>query len=316
MSSSDTRDTGPHDGLSREERERLKELEETVERGLQTFVEVGNALLEIREKELWRHYDVSNFTAYLKKRWQWSRQHGYRLINAAETVQRIEQDVTRGLQPEDGVSHGSQIDTENGVLPSPTSERQVRALRQLPEHEQALAWREAFEEAIDLAEGKPELKRLRRDGPASTVVERVVTRRLEHKEEDSTPADPSPENDGWPASPRSSGSAESTPSATSSRPPSAGHPVGPSPPSPGNSGGSSPQGPPSSATAVASGDEMGEPDRDPRLAHLKTAYDALAAAKEETPEHKTELRQRIEEVANEIFQLETKIQGTGNTWRP
>lgn len=69
--------------LSLFERDRLVELEAVIARGLQTFVEVGAALLEIRESRLYRETHAS-FGAYLEDRWQMSRQRGYQLIDAAE----------------------------------------------------------------------------------------------------------------------------------------------------------------------------------------------------------------------------------------
>ena len=44
--------------------ESLKKCEEIIQRGLHTFWEVGNALLEVRDKQLWAiEYDT--FNAYL-----------------------------------------------------------------------------------------------------------------------------------------------------------------------------------------------------------------------------------------------------------
>jgi hypothetical protein len=63
--------------------ERLKELEGIIERGLQTFIEVGNALLEIRDGRLYRESHAS-FEDYTQKRWAMSKPYAYRLIQAAE----------------------------------------------------------------------------------------------------------------------------------------------------------------------------------------------------------------------------------------
>lgn len=65
---------------------RLAELEEVVERGLSTFVEVGNALMEIRDARLYRATHPT-FEAYCRERWGFSRSHGYRLIRAAELAE-------------------------------------------------------------------------------------------------------------------------------------------------------------------------------------------------------------------------------------
>lgn len=65
------------------ERARLAELEAVVERGMDTFIEVGIALAEIRDARLYREQFVT-FEAYCRERWGFSRSRGYRLIRAAE----------------------------------------------------------------------------------------------------------------------------------------------------------------------------------------------------------------------------------------
>ena len=99
---------------------RLAELESIVERGLATFVEVGNALLEIRNSRLYRP-DFINFKEYCSTRWEMSRPRAYQLIEA-DWSPRI-------------------------CLPSvdikPTSERQVRPLTKLESDQQREAWKMA-----------------------------------------------------------------------------------------------------------------------------------------------------------------------------
>ena len=65
---------------------RLLELETVIERGKLTFVEVGNALAEIRDSRLYRA-QYSTFEQYCKERWGWSRSYSYRQIEAAQAVQ-------------------------------------------------------------------------------------------------------------------------------------------------------------------------------------------------------------------------------------
>lgn len=61
----------------------LAELEATIERGLTTFVEVGQALLEIRERTLYPdQYD--SFEAYCRGRWGFTDRRARQLIQAAE----------------------------------------------------------------------------------------------------------------------------------------------------------------------------------------------------------------------------------------
>jgi hypothetical protein len=54
--------------LSRQELARLRERETVIERGLETFLEVGNALEEIRTSRLYRQ-TYPTFQAYVRDRW-------------------------------------------------------------------------------------------------------------------------------------------------------------------------------------------------------------------------------------------------------
>ena len=68
----------------------LTECEEIIERGLSTFVEVGEALLRIRDHRLyWKSH--ATFEAYCRERWGFVRRHANRLIEAAQ--------VTKALGP-------------------------------------------------------------------------------------------------------------------------------------------------------------------------------------------------------------------------
>lgn len=64
---------------------RLTELEAVIERGRQTFVEVGLALLEIRDSRLYRESHPT-FEDYCRERWGWSRIHAHRQIEAAQVA--------------------------------------------------------------------------------------------------------------------------------------------------------------------------------------------------------------------------------------
>jgi hypothetical protein len=65
-----------------EESKRLILLEEQIKRGLDTFVEVGEALLEIRDSRLYR-IEHETFEAYCREKWGMSRQNAHELIGAA-----------------------------------------------------------------------------------------------------------------------------------------------------------------------------------------------------------------------------------------
>jgi hypothetical protein len=80
---------------------------------------VGTALLQIRDERLYRATHAT-FEEYCRQRWQWSRIHVHRQIEAARVAENL---VPMGTKP--------------------TSERQVRPLTQLEPEEQKEAWQEA-----------------------------------------------------------------------------------------------------------------------------------------------------------------------------
>ena len=110
--------------LSITEVDRLCALETTIERGLQTFVDVGTALLEIRDSRLYRR-DFGTFEDYCRGRWGMVRQHANRLIAAAE--------VATNLEP------------IGSILP--ITESQARPLAALPPNLQREAWQRAVDTA-------------------------------------------------------------------------------------------------------------------------------------------------------------------------
>lgn len=66
-----------------ESKNRLVVLEDVIERGLSTFVQVGQALMEIRDA---RHYRVTHgtFDVYCRERWGFSDRRARQLVEAAE----------------------------------------------------------------------------------------------------------------------------------------------------------------------------------------------------------------------------------------
>jgi hypothetical protein len=63
----------------------LASCETTIERGLKTFVDVGEALMAIRDGKLYLEaYD--SFEDYCQKRWDLKRQRAYQLMAAADTA--------------------------------------------------------------------------------------------------------------------------------------------------------------------------------------------------------------------------------------
>jgi phage N-6-adenine-methyltransferase len=105
------------------EAERLAVLEQVIADGLQTFVDVGNALLEIRDGRLYRTTH-GTFEDYCRERWGMVRRHADRLIEAAS--------VAENLRP-------------IGLIPA--TESQARPLTHLPPDLQREVWQQAVETA-------------------------------------------------------------------------------------------------------------------------------------------------------------------------
>lgn len=85
----------------------LERCEATIARGLDTFVEVGEALMEVRERRLYRSFGT--FEDYCRERWRMSASRARQMIGAAQTVTNV---------------------TLSG-LPQPASEAVARELRSL-----------------------------------------------------------------------------------------------------------------------------------------------------------------------------------------
>ena len=116
------------DIISKREAEWLSELETKISMGMKTFVEVGNALLEIRDNRLYRE-SHKTFEDYCQEKWGMSRRHSNRLIQSASVINSLSQDLgpTGPIQP--------------------TSERQARPLTRLSAPLQEEAWERAVETA-------------------------------------------------------------------------------------------------------------------------------------------------------------------------
>lgn len=111
----------------------LEECERVIERGLTTFVEVGQALMEIRDGRLYREQGYGTFEDYCQKRWGWSRDYAYKTMRSAEVVQVLRADVDHGLQ-------------------IPSTERQARELVPLLRQDETAVvevWRELKEQHGD-----------------------------------------------------------------------------------------------------------------------------------------------------------------------
>ena len=102
----------------------LERAEAVIERGLQTFVEVGLALATIRDSRLYRQTH-GTFEDYCRERWDFSKRHVNRLIQGAGAVAEIE-DGTNWSHPQ-----------------TPQNEAQAREVARAPEGERAKVWAEA-----------------------------------------------------------------------------------------------------------------------------------------------------------------------------
>jgi hypothetical protein len=100
----------------------LAECERVIERGLKTFIEVGEALAQIRDERLYRETHAT-FEEYCRERWDFDASRARQLISAARTVTL----VTVGGQP------------------APASERVVRELRRAGD-KAPVVWAETVKE--------------------------------------------------------------------------------------------------------------------------------------------------------------------------
>jgi hypothetical protein len=103
----------------------LEQLENVIQKNIGAFYEVGRALMEIRDKGLYRDvlgYDT--FEAYCKGRWDLSRPRAYQLIDAAN--------IERNLST---------------IVDKPQTESQTRPLAKLQPEQQRTAWQKAVETA-------------------------------------------------------------------------------------------------------------------------------------------------------------------------
>ncbi len=106
--------------ISMDESRDLIALEKRIEKGLQTFLEVGQALIEIRDRKLYR-LEHSTFADYCKTKWKMSDRRARQLMDASEVVTAI---------------------SKSGTI-VPKTESQARPLAALPVAERAEVWNAA-----------------------------------------------------------------------------------------------------------------------------------------------------------------------------
>ena len=166
--------------LTAVQKQTLAELEKVVEGGMRGFVQVGTALLRIRDERLYREVS-DNFEGYCQIRWGFSRHRAYQLIEAANVVRTLGAECQTGgrlltmVHNHDPDSqHDSEPPAGEPPVPPPSNERQARALAEVPRSRRAGVWKEAVETAPRDERGKPQVtathvRRVARDAAESSA---------------------------------------------------------------------------------------------------------------------------------------------------
>lgn len=140
--------------LSVREQKRLSELEAQVTDGILAFVDAGNALREIHEKEMFRGTH-KRFDFYVKDMWDMDRVYAYRLIDAVNVLDNIqnalpeiEYDVSNWRQDESVANWQQDLTSEDikQIKFLPQNEAQARALSKYKDdpEKQIEIWKEAL----------------------------------------------------------------------------------------------------------------------------------------------------------------------------
>jgi hypothetical protein len=72
--------------LTSDEQTELIRLETIIENGRKSFIEVGTALIKIRDSRLYRK-DYKTFEEYCKGKWQYARRTAYQLIDSVKVFE-------------------------------------------------------------------------------------------------------------------------------------------------------------------------------------------------------------------------------------
>lgn len=122
--------------LSEAERAIFNRREKEIFDDLRAFYRVGLALMEIRDRELYRE-ESATFEGYCKKIFDFGKSHAYRMIDAAQVVENISETSPIGGQNQNGPI----IDLV------PVNERQVRPLVRLQPDQQREVWQAVVKNA-------------------------------------------------------------------------------------------------------------------------------------------------------------------------
>lgn len=145
--------------LTTTEHQKYLECNAVIEHGLQTFFDVGTALMVVRNDRLYRE-EYGTFEDYCQQKWGWTRQRANQLIASADVVANLAEMTT--------------------IVVKPTTESQARALTKLKPEKQRAVWKDVVETA---PKGKVTAKH----------VQAVVEQHKEPTKPKPEPAKPKPE---------------------------------------------------------------------------------------------------------------------------
>lgn len=150
--------------LSIDEQNELERCEIVIKQGLETFIEVGQALMIIRDKRLYRE-EYGTFENYCRDKWGMQRANAYRLVDAAEVI--------------------SNLSPIGDILPQ--TESQARPLTKIEPELQPIIWKEVLQEnetvtaqKVEQAVGKyldlnNEIKQIKREEEGAALFQTTET---------------------------------------------------------------------------------------------------------------------------------------------
>lgn len=140
--------------LSPEEKSQFEQCETIIRKNLNTFIEVGEALAEIRDNRLYRER-YKTFEQYCKQEWDFSRSHAHNQIKGYEAIHNIKMLTMvnkNECDQDDKTIEMDQIDGIHQTVILPQNERQTRPLTKLDNpDDQVKAWNMVLDQ---LSEGK------------------------------------------------------------------------------------------------------------------------------------------------------------------
>jgi len=139
--------------LDADERELLQQHEAIIKTGLRTFLEVGVAFEEIRDRGLYREHGT--FEAYCQKVWKISRTKAYRYLKASQCVEQLE-----SCQLATGEKLAiPQNEAQARSMSNLPAEKQVEVSRKVAKKTSQPTARDFAEAAAEVEDEKPRVKR-------------------------------------------------------------------------------------------------------------------------------------------------------------